>query len=450
MKRNILRSNLFVLYFLQYLNAQNLGNSPYTQLGIGEIYSECMQRTNQMGEAGSVSASSNFINNLNPAILAHNQYTIMDFSIAYRAAVLNEKKNKEFTQGANFIHAALLLPITKRWSSLISIQPFSTVNYSIQGNNTVVNDTNFYTFNFKGRGGLSNFLWSNGFKISNNFYFGVEGAYLFGKIDDEYRSKLNISEFDNVVLKYNWASFMRVKPGIVLTFFQYKKNAESNNSELKTKKYWIKKDSTFKPTGKQFSLGISLEQFKNINSSQIITLQKIDFQDRRIILDTLTKNGNYKINLPENIRFGVSYEKKGQWSYVADMKLGMWSNYSNDGRNSEKLKNTIIIGLGSERFKSFKIRSVERFYQLRYGLYYAELPFRIQSEMIKEYAFTFGFSFLLPKIKGEGLQFPKFINVGFCIGTRGKLQDGFIREDFLRLNIGVTVNDIWFIRPRID
>ncbi|MFQ3576058.1 MAG: hypothetical protein SNJ77_06445, partial [Cytophagales bacterium] len=309
----------FFLFIVISSFSQNLGNSPYTQYGIGDLTSESLQRPNQMGEAGSASASANFINNLNPALLAHNQYTTLDFGLAFKSRTLQSSANNGFSNGFNFVHGSMLLPITKWWSSMVCIKPFSSVNYTIEGTSRIANDTSkTYDFTFKGKGGLTNFFWSNGFKLSKTLYVGLETAYIFGKTDDDFRSRVPNSNFDNVILKSGNSSHVRLKPGMVFRVSEYKKPTYFKNPEdsniVSISGYthsWVKKDSSYKPSGKSFAVGLTFERFFNISTNQMTTLQKIDGNDIAIVLDTINRN-NFKMQLPSSLRLGLAYEKVGK------------------------------------------------------------------------------------------------------------------------------------------
>jgi hypothetical protein len=53
-----------------------------------------------------------------------------------------------------------------------------------------------------------------------------------------------------------------------------------------------------------------------------------------------------------------------------------------------------------------------------------------------------------------GFDFPvgrlSFLNVAFAAGKRGDKNNNLVQENYYRMNIGVTINDRWFIRSKFD
>ena len=52
--------------------------------------------------------------------------------------------------------------------------------------------------------------------------------------------------------------------------------------------------------------------------------------------------------------------------------------------------------------------------------------------------------------EGRIFKYLALLNLGFEIGQRGTLDNNFIKEKFISARIGITINDKWFIRRKID
>ena len=53
-----------------------------------------------------------------------------------------------------------------------------------------------------------------------------------------------------------------------------------------------------------------------------------------------------------------------------------------------------------------------------------------------------------------GFDFPvgrlSFLNLALSAGKRGDKKDNIVEENYYRVNIGVTLNDRWFVRNKFD
>ena len=70
----------------------------------------------------------------------------------------------------------------------------------------------------------------------------------------------------------------------------------------------------------------------------------------------------------------------------------------------------------------------------------------INNQDLPEYGIAFGMG--LP-LKREQTTVPQ-LNIGFEYGKRGQTGNDLIEETFYKINIGITINDRWFIKRRYD
>jgi hypothetical protein len=75
---------------------------------------------------------------------------------------------------------------------------------------------------------------------------------------------------------------------------------------------------------------------------------------------------------------------------------------------------------------------------LRGGLSYEELPYIVSGIGVNEYSVSGGFS--IP------LTLDNTLDIGIQYASRGSLENGLMKEDRIRLSVGISLGDIWFIR----
>jgi hypothetical protein len=78
----------------------------------------------------------------------------------------------------------------------------------------------------------------------------------------------------------------------------------------------------------------------------------------------------------------------------------------------------------------------------RAGLRYANTGMIINNEAINDFGITFGTELPLRDISN--------LNLGFELGRRGTIDAGLIRENYFKINIGLSLNAKWFQKRTIN
>ena len=74
----------------------------------------------------------------------------------------------------------------------------------------------------------------------------------------------------------------------------------------------------------------------------------------------------------------------------------------------------------------------------RFGVRYKSGGLYVNNQQINEVGLNFGFGIPLAGISSA--------NLGFEIGQRGTNKASLIKENFFSIRIGVSLNDLWFVR----
>jgi hypothetical protein len=71
----------------------------------------------------------------------------------------------------------------------------------------------------------------------------------------------------------------------------------------------------------------------------------------------------------------------------------------------------------------------------------------INNTEINNFGITFGVG--LPLASGNNVGFSN-INLGFEVGNRGTTDANLIKENYFKVNIGLSLNDRWFVKRKIN
>ena len=81
--------------------------------------------------------------------------------------------------------------------------------------------------------------------------------------------------------------------------------------------------------------------------------------------------------------------------------------------------------------------------QFRLGYYYANTHLNLMGDQLSQYGTSFGVGLPLKRLKSN-------LNVGDEMGRRGTVEDGLVMERYWKIKLGLTLNDVWFIKRKFD
>ncbi|MFN8394151.1 MAG: hypothetical protein U0176_05690 [Bacteroidia bacterium] len=212
---------------------------------------------------------------------------------------------------------------------------------------------------------------------------------------------------------------------------QEKKDVESGKKEgtvTKTQRILVRGGATFDP-------GISM------NGTELYRY------NNSIIQDTLYADTG-KVTMPSKLGFGFSIARPNKWMVGADVSLQDWSKFSYFGDPST-LTNSLQANVGGEWIPELGSNKYARKIAYRFGAYYHGTFLNLQGSAITEMGITAGVGLPIGFFNPIGQSYSR-INVGVNVGRRGTLENNLLQELTLQFRLGVNLNDIWFIKRRID
>jgi len=196
--------------------------------------------------------------------------------------------------------------------------------------------------------------------------------------------------------------------------------------------------------GATYGLGSDL----NAKTSNLIRTftGNIDFGT---IKDTVLNVEDQKniVQLPSSIGAGLSLQKVNKWTIVVDYKLTTWDQVDPIENSSAQYNSNHTLAGGFEYIPQYNaFNHYFKRVKYRFGARYSTGYLTVNNQAINEYGITFGLT--LP-IKRTDTAIPG-LNLGVEYGRRGKAEIGLVQEKFVNFNIGITINDRWFIKRKYD
>ena len=190
--------------------------------------------------------------------------------------------------------------------------------------------------------------------------------------------------------------------------------------------------------------------------------QRTRTQDQRntnnsVVSDVLTLSDEHGSTLvPAQTQVGISLDNSRNWSVSVDGSYQEWSKFSSFSQFSTgSLANTWRVGAGGEYTPDPS--SLDHYLQrvtYRAGLSVAQLPYAPLGNNLYDRAVYWGFGLPLPT--GSSLE-STIISLGFTYGQRGNTDyvrgneaGSNVRESYLRMQVGATLGNRWFIKRRLQ
>jgi hypothetical protein len=325
--------------------------------------------------------------------------TLFDIGSFAKYTSYRTKTESQTLFDANIRYFTMSFKPAQRLGTSFGIVPYSSVGYkinvlsSIEGSNT-----EFYK-SFSGDGGVNKVYLGNSFKVSKNLFLGVNASFLFGTISrtesssDGIYSYLDKNIFSNFYLDYGLIYKIPGKKWDYSVGIIY-----GNGKTLKT---------------------TSESSITTANSYEEIKTPKNDFRIPRSYGAGLALSN-------KNFRAGLDYERK-TWAEI------------NFNRSLFETRNSNRYSLGIEWATFPGNRSVNNAIFYRIGAMYSESYLIVNQNPINYRSISFGIG--LPK---GGMS--NILNFSFEIGQNGTKNNGLIKESFYKLNIDISLKDLWFMK----
>lgn len=406
---------LFVVAILTtalFAKAQNTV-SPYSIFGPGEIQSGGFGTNKGMGSAGIALESGNYLNNLNPASYAgmDSLRLMLEFGLEGKSYEINSSNESVSGFEGNLAYLALGFKYTSWMAGSFGLVPFSSVGYSINRTNSVEGLDHQYTSNYQGSGGISRVYFSNAVKLFKHLSLGVNASYMFGPlVQEEYIEPTTIVP-DIMIERKDFLRSMYFDFGL-----QYK----------------------FSTQKRDYSIGATYAFEQSLDSKHITTVYDNSFT----VLNTFEESSDYLI-IPQIIGVGLGVKSKRN-SWALDYTFQNWSGVdypiqADDFTNSHK------VALGAE-LNPWERRAINPFYKnwtYRFGVGYESSYLKFGNSTVSSTNVTLGLGIPM---------YGALSKMDFSVtgGLKGTKSNNLLQEKYLMFNVGFSLNEIAFIKRKID
>ncbi|SHI67810.1 hypothetical protein [Pseudozobellia thermophila] len=410
--------------------AQDGTVSPYSYFGLGETSANATVENQMMGGIG-VYADSIHVNLKNPA--AYSKLGVRfgeDFGITTYTAGISHKEtrlesfgDKQSSAVTNLDYLSLGFSLKKGFGVGFGVMPYTSVGYNFVDErgaegSRIINE-------YSGDGGLSRLYLSLGYELFKDFSIGVSANYSFGTIESirvqstegvQYGIKdERSSKIDGIDL--NYAVYYTPQVGEKHTLYtSLRINTQGNLSARNT---------------------------RQIGSFSLLTQADVEAIDVDLESQGLKETG---ITIPTTTTLGVGYGENMKWFLGLEYSYQQLADYSNVFLQIDNLvyDDASRLALGGyfipdrSSFDSYLSRVT-----YRAGARYEKTGMVINEKEVNNFGITFGLGLPL----GNNLS---NLNLGFELGRRGTTSADLIEESYFKVNVGLSLNDIWFRKRKIN
>lgn len=420
-----------VLSSIQLYAQTTTSHSPYSQFGLGQMREDLLPQTRSMGGLSAgvrYQSGLPILNIANPASYSAFSRTILEAGLYANITQLGKGEVRDQTADFAFSHIAIGIPLAKAGGMAFGLLPYSDIGYN--DTRSFQNSTLLYQKTGSGQGGTNKAFIGYGVTPIKGLSIGANVGYIFGELKD-----ITAITFPNdlSMLNSKYEEIRLIRGATVDYGLQYSKSLYNNKMNL--------------------TLGYSgsLNNTVKSRTTEIITRTQPSFDPdvTEIPLDTGMYNQRMsrKINLPLKHNIGFTLSKGYNWMIGADFKYTDWSNFQTRTGEPELGKNYGFAVGGQLKPDPTSPRYLN-IVDYRLGFRYNKTHIKYNNEVINDMAITAGLGFPLPE-SNFGRTFSR-INISAEIGQQGTLKSNLVRERYININLGFTINDSWFIRRSLD
>ena len=409
--------------------------SPYSQFGLGILADQSQGANRAMNGLGIGLRDGTAVNVLNPASYSVVDSLTMIFDMGVSGQITNfEEGGKRLNRkGADFDYAVALFRVMPKMGVSFGVIPFTNVGYSYSTQAPVGTSTNTQSTAYSGTGGLSQAFIGAGWEVVKGLSIGANFSYLWG----DFNRTVTISNSDAYV-----NTISRVYESTVSSYkldFGVQFQHQLNKNDVLT-------------------IGATMGMGHKLGADAMLTIANTDPQTAVTLPTTDTLSNAYRI--PMTFGIGATWVHKNCLTVGVDYMLQKWGAIDYPMQDSarissaHKLGYVLTSGLLKDRHK------------LTVGADW--IPDRTSRRLLKRVHYRLGASYATPYYNIKGQDGPKELSVsgGFGIPIANSWNNrsvlnvsaqwvrtsagNFITENAFRINIGLTFNERWFAKWKVD
>lgn len=435
-------------------NAQNGINSPYSRYGFGIISDRSMGFNKGMAGVAQGFRGGSIVNVGNPASYSavDSITALFDFGLSLSNGNYKMGEIQQNAKNSSLDYIALHFRAAQGLGVAVGVLPFSNIKYDFESTSTTINGSKEITSSstYTGDGGLHQVFFGMGWRPFRPISIGANISYLYGDY-----AHISTTSFSDASIFSNVRSYVADLSTYALDLGIQYVQPVSKSSTL-----------TF---GATYGFGHDISnRAKRISS-------RINASQLQASSDTITLNDAFQ--LPHTIAFGLAYKYLDKWTVGADCEIQKWGDCKfpvtvDEGGKDEfvsrkgQLNDRIKISLGGTLLPDAYSSSLFNRIQYKAGFYYSKSYANADftgtlSDKPYEYGLSAGVSIpidnqnawrMRPRINLTAqwvhTNIPYADNIAFS--QTGNVMKRELVENYLRLCIGLTFNEIWFNKWKVQ
>ena len=326
-------------------------------------------------------------------------------------------KVKQNAKNSSFDYITMQFRASK-WAAIsLGLLPYSNVGYNMgeyREDTTVPTSSSIVTYS--GEGGLHQLYLGAGFKIIKNLSIGANFSYLWGDIT---RTMSETFPSSSSIFPVTVQSNVAVK--------SYKLDFGAQYTHQFGKKHTATLGVVFSPGHDLNNDAYEIRQTGNSTTGAT-----------SISRDTIVTCG-----IPTTFGAGITYVYDNRLTVGADFMLQNWKEVTYMNKE-DAFCNRGKISLGAEFLPNPMGRSYFAHVKYRLGAYYSKPYYKIDGvRAANEYGVTAGFGLPIPRTRSVLSLSAQYVR------TQGT-ESVFLNENTLRICVGVTFNERWFFKRKVD
>ena len=410
-------------------NTQSSTMSPYSQYGLGILADQSQGFSRGMGGTGLALRNGTLVNTLNPASYSAIDSLTMLFDAGLSGQYTNFKEGNTSvnTRKGTFDYVVGLFRMRRHLGVSFGLLPFSDVGYNYTTSTYLNTTIGRITETYSGKGGLHQAFVGAGWNPVKPLSVGFNVAYLWGNYTRSATSSATVTV--NSLAK------------------TYK--ASVSNYTLTVGMQWQQPISRYD----RVTLGATWGLGHKLHADPICEI--VNMNTATVVSDTTiftVKNG---LELPTTIGAGLAWEHKQRLTIAADFSLQKWGSISYPDYDEVQKTYQLRSGLLKDRTR------------LSVGLDYVPQPMS-RRNYLKRVHYKAGASYATSYYKINGQDGPKELSLSVGLGL--PLQNAWnnrsvlnvsgqwvhstakdlITDNTFRISVGLTFNEKWFDKFRIE
>lgn len=416
--------------------AQSGTNSPYSQYGLGALSEQSGGFSRGMNGLGIAFHEHNQVNYLNPASYSalDSLSFIFDASVSGQITNFSENGKKINANNGNMEYVVAGFRMAKHLGLSFGLIPYTNIGYSYSNSGYINNSktsssSTQYTNTYSGSGGLHQVYLGAGWEPFKDFALGANLSYLWGSYD---RSVVNgySDSHVNTLSKYYGATVhsYRVDFGLQYTAKLSKKNS--------------------------FTLGLTYTMGHKLGADP--DCKVISTNSPTAVSDTTTYMVSNGLEMPDVYGAGLMWNHQNKWKIGVDYTFQKWksieypvycvvNNVPEYKLSSDMFNDRHKITLGGVYCRDENSRHFFDRMRYRMGVSYATSYLKINGEDgPKELSVSAGFG--IPIVNAYNNR--SILNIS-AQWVRTDATN-FITENAFRITIGLTFNERWFAKWKVE